>query len=148
MGTVELTIDARPAHVGIARLVAAAVARRSSAEADLIDEIKLAVGEACSRAVSVHQQHAPDAPVVVQLTTGPGEFAVAVLDQGPPGSESDPPPDSAHELTALAAAASDAGASIALALIAALADEVSVRRHDGGTVVRMRWSISDGGGAP
>ncbi|MCW2545929.1 MAG: anti-sigma-factor antagonist domain protein, partial [Mycobacterium sp.] len=34
----------------------------------LVDELRLAVGEACARAVGVNAQHAPDARVVVSVT--------------------------------------------------------------------------------
>ena len=52
MPTVELRFSALPAHVRTARLVAATVARRSGVDEDLLDEVRLAVGEACSRAVA------------------------------------------------------------------------------------------------
>ncbi len=55
MPKVELQISALPAHVRTARLVAAALGRRLGLDAVVIDEIKLAVGEACSRAVRVHR---------------------------------------------------------------------------------------------
>ncbi|HZG94399.1 MAG TPA: ATP-binding protein, partial [Mycobacteriales bacterium] len=60
---VELQIGALPAHVRTARLIAAAVARRCGVDDAVIDEVKLAVGEACSRAVSLHAEHAPTEPV-------------------------------------------------------------------------------------
>ena len=41
-----------PAHVRTARLVAVAVARRAGVDEDVLDEVRLAVGEACSRAVA------------------------------------------------------------------------------------------------
>ena len=52
MPTVELHFGALPLHVRTARLVAAALGRRVGLDAVVIDEVKLAVGEACSRAVS------------------------------------------------------------------------------------------------
>ena len=52
MATVELRFSALPAHVRTARLVAAAVARRAGVDEAVLDEVRLAVGEACSRAVA------------------------------------------------------------------------------------------------
>src|SRR5258708_40075656 len=72
MATVEMTFTPLPAHVRTARLVATAVARRSGVPEALLDEVRLAVGEACSRAVEVHQEHCPAVPVRVELT-GAGE---------------------------------------------------------------------------
>ena len=51
MATVEVTFTPLPVHVRTARLVATAVARRSGVAESLLDEVRLAVGEACSRAV-------------------------------------------------------------------------------------------------
>ena len=62
MATVEVTFTPRPAHVRTARLVATAVARRSGVDEALLDEVRLAVGEACSRAVEAHQRHCPAEP--------------------------------------------------------------------------------------
>src|ERR1700752_307512 len=67
MATVEVTFTPLPVHVRTARLVATAVARRSGVAESLLDEVRLAVGEACSRAVGLHQRHCPGEPVVVVL---------------------------------------------------------------------------------
>lgn len=48
MATVELTFSALPAHVRTARLVATAIARRTGVDESILDEVRLAVGEACS----------------------------------------------------------------------------------------------------
>ena len=70
MATVELRFSALPAHVRTARLVAAAVARRAGVDEALLDEVRLAVGEACSRAVEP-APHAPvsSEPVAIDLTS-------------------------------------------------------------------------------
>lgn len=49
MATVELRFSALPEHVRTARLVAAAVARRAGVDEAVLDEVRLAVGEACTR---------------------------------------------------------------------------------------------------
>ena len=48
MATVELLFSALPEHVRTARLVAAAVARRAGVDEAVLDEVRLAVGEACT----------------------------------------------------------------------------------------------------
>ena len=70
MATITLTISALPAHVRTARLMAATVARRAGIAASAIDEIRLAVGEACSRAVAAHKLHCPTQPILLQLIDG------------------------------------------------------------------------------
>ena len=49
--TVTLRLPPHAAHVRTARLIAAAMARRSGVGEDVLDEVRLAVGEACARAV-------------------------------------------------------------------------------------------------
>ena len=83
MATVELRFSALPAHVRTARLVAAAVARRSGVDEGVLDEVRLAVGEACSRAVHLHRRHCPDRPVLVTLVDDDDAFRVAVTDEAP-----------------------------------------------------------------
>src|SRR5207342_906881 len=80
MATVEMSFTPLPAHVRTARLVATAVARRSGVDEALLDEVRLAVGEACSRAVEAHQEHCPAEPVRVALTGTNGRFEVVVTD--------------------------------------------------------------------
>ncbi|AEH11590.1 hypothetical protein FsymDg_4337 [Candidatus Protofrankia datiscae] len=90
MSTVELRFAALPGHVRTARMIAAAVSRRSGVPEEILDEIKLAVGEACARAVSVNRRFDPQAPVIVRVSDGDGAFTVSVADRGP--RERDVPP--------------------------------------------------------
>jgi hypothetical protein len=72
---VELSFVARPAHVRTARQVAVALARRSRIPDDVLDEVRLAVSEACGLVVSLQRQERPDDPVVLRFEDGAG-FAV------------------------------------------------------------------------
>jgi anti-sigma regulatory factor (Ser/Thr protein kinase) len=83
MATVELSFTPLPAHVRTARLVATAVARRSGVAESLLDEVRLAVGEACSRAVEAHRLYCPGEPVRIQLSDTGGRFEVVVADAVP-----------------------------------------------------------------
>ena len=83
MPTVEIRFSPLPAHVRTARLMAVAVARRSQVDDSALDELRLAVGEACSRAVRLHQRYAPGVPVAMTLCDDDGAFAVDVIDEGP-----------------------------------------------------------------
>lgn len=62
---IELTLVAQPEHVRTARLVAVAVARTLSFADALLDEVRLAVGEVCARAV--RQAAACDPPRLVRV---------------------------------------------------------------------------------
>ena len=83
MATVEVTFTPLPAHVRTARLVATAVARRSGVDESLLDEVRLAVGEACSRAVEAHRRHCPAEPVKIEMTEQDERFVVTVSDHAP-----------------------------------------------------------------
>jgi anti-sigma regulatory factor (Ser/Thr protein kinase) len=124
MATVELSFTPLPAHVRTARLVAAAVARRSGVDESLLDEVRLAVGEACSRAVEEHRLHCPTEPVRLALTELAGRFEVEVTDTSTAGSAAD-------------GAAYPPGFGIAV--IAGLADDVQISETPAGTSIRMSW---------
>jgi serine/threonine-protein kinase RsbW len=89
MATVEMTFTPLPTHVRTARLVATAVARRSGVAEAFLDEVRLAVGEACSRAVEVHREHCPEEPVRVALTGSSGRFEVVVTNSAAHASDLD-----------------------------------------------------------
>src|SRR5688572_4865200 len=91
MATVELRFSALPEHVRTARLVAAAVARRAGVDEAVLDEVRLAVGEACTRAVGLHQSSGISAPVQVLLIEEEKQFSIEVGDEAPhavPGDKS------------------------------------------------------------
>ena len=139
MATVEVTFTPLPAHVRTARLVATAVARRSGVDEALLDEVRLAVGEACSRAVEAHQRHCPAEPVKIEMTDQGERFVVVVSDQAPTSSAS--AGANGHGVATLVQGADDAGtpAGFGLAVISGLADDVHVSSTSSGVSVRMSW---------
>jgi len=148
MPTVEVTFTPLPAHVRTARLVATAVARRSGVDETLLDEVRLAVGEACSRAVEAHRRHCPAEPVKIEMTDQGERFVVVVSDHAPasgPGTNGTNGHAVSHDAIADAVAlvqgAEEAGipAGFGLAVISGLADDVSVSSTSTGVSVRMSW---------
>jgi serine/threonine-protein kinase RsbW len=152
MAMVEVTFTPLPAHVRTARLVAVAVARRSGVPESLLDEVRLAVGEACSRAVEAHRKYCPAEPVKLELTDTGGRFEVVVTDSGrgaalagdQPGAEDDAagaqgvsgrPPAHANGHIGLED-------GFGLAVIAELADDVHISRTSAGVSVSMSWPSS------
>ena len=149
MATVEVSFTPLPAHVRTARLVATAVARRSGVEEALLDEVRLAVGEACSRAVEAHRRHCPAEPVRIALTDSAGRFEVSVTDTGDPGTAT-----YGDGFVVAGAAAADgsaapgpvpepaplgAGPALGLAVIQGLADDVEISETEDGVTIRMSW---------
>lgn len=147
MATVEMSFTPLPVHVRTARLVATAVARRSGVEEALLDEVRLAVGEACSRAVEAHQAQCPAEPVRIELTGADGRFEVVVTDAAiaaDAGTGAAPPPDGwAGNGIANGDSAHTAGGlpqeGLGLAVIAGLADDVQFSRTTSGLSIRMSW---------
>lgn len=141
MATVELRFSALPAHVRTARLVAAAVARRSGVDEAVLDEVRLAVGEACSRAVHLHRRHCPARPVLVILVDGDGAFRVSVADEAPSGEG-----DGSSFVDMAASSDLDqepVPPGVGLAVISGLVDDVEVENGPGGgMIVRMTWPLS------
>ena len=143
MATVEVTFTPLPAHVRTARLVATAVARRSGVDEALLDEVRLAVGEACSRAVEAHQRHCPAEPVRIEMTDTDERFVVVVSDHAPTASASPPEPAGRAGEDESATRGHGAGMAIpvgfGLAVISGLADDVRVSSSSSGVSVRMSW---------
>ena len=155
-----------PVHVRTARLVATAVARRSGVQEALLDEVRLAVGEACSRAVEAHRVHCPTEPVRIELTGAGGRFEVVVTDAaarddegahdhegdsaaGPGAANGLPAPGSGPDSGYPGADGSldDPEAllpqGLGLAVIAGLADDVKISRTSAGLSIRMSWPSGD-----
>ncbi|KJY22766.1 MULTISPECIES: ATP-binding protein [Streptomyces] len=146
MATVELRFSAQPEHVRTARLVAAAVARRAGVEEAVLDEVRLAVGEACSRAVGLHRTNGLTAPVRVVLTEEDKSFSIEVGDEvpGPGGS----PAETVSGLAAVQDSDGDTEDEMGLAVISGLVDDVEVTSGESGGTIRMSWPVSGSSDLP
>jgi anti-sigma regulatory factor (Ser/Thr protein kinase) len=122
VATVALSFQPAAEHVRTARLVAVAVARRAGLDEARLDEIRLAVGEVCARAVRRCREAGVTAAVLVELEDGGPVLDVVVTDR--------------------ASAPENEDEFVALALVRGLADEVDVEEGPGGPggVIRMSWS--------
>lgn len=138
--TVTLRLPPSAAHVRTARLIAAAMARRSGVGEELLDEVRLAVGEACARAVRMQERQGVTGPVTVEFGET-GRFRVSVVDGAKTGS--------GDELTAMANGsgtqapwADPSGDALGLALLGAVVQDLVVdQAGDGGTRVTMSWPL-------
>lgn len=65
MRPVEIRIPARPEYVGVVRLALAALARGASLDEEKLDELKIAVSEACTNSVMAQNEAGDDSPVRV-----------------------------------------------------------------------------------
>jgi hypothetical protein len=160
MATVRLSFSPYPAHVRTARLVGVAVARRAGVADATLDEVRLAIGEACSRAVALHRRHALTEPVEVELRDD-DLFTVRVTDRAPVSATDSavprtpvasvpvgfmPRPDTVDvfgrtedEIDALSE--EDVAVGMGLTLLAGLVEDLAVRpaQVGAGTEVEMSW---------
>jgi hypothetical protein len=121
--TIAITRD--PALVRTVRLVAAAVARRTDRDEEFVEEVRLAVGEACALMVGAGGDSRSAAePVTVRMTLG-DVLRVEVACANPVEVE-----DRAH---------SDIDGVEPWALLRGLIDDFSIVRSDLTTTVAMSW---------
>jgi anti-sigma regulatory factor (Ser/Thr protein kinase) len=113
---VKLTLPARPENVSVIRHVLGAFAEALLLPDDLIEDLRLAVTEACTNVV--RHAYSPDLPGPVEISIRPEEerVNVVVADRGRGiGSSSD-----------------TTGPGLGLPLIAAIADDVELQAVPGG----------------
>ncbi|HEX5741618.1 MAG TPA: ATP-binding protein [Pilimelia sp.] len=142
MADVRLCFSPAPVHVRTARLVGVAVARRAGLREELLDEVRLAVGEACARAVALHRQYGLRDQVQVEISDDE-PYTVRVVDRAPVeaslGLSALPP----HELADESLTDEALTVGVGFALLAGLVDDLQVRpvAEGIGTEVRMSWPL-------
>ena len=123
---ISVSIARDPALVRTVRLIAAAVARRASADEEFVEEVRLAVGEAC--ALMVGEDAPPDAgPVTVRLSIDE-RLSVAVTADGPVAVDDSPD--------------SDVDGVEPWALLRGLIDDLAVERDGETTTLSMSWPVT------
>jgi anti-sigma regulatory factor (Ser/Thr protein kinase) len=135
VSTVELQLPPHPHHVRTARLVGVAAARRAGLPDELVDELRWALGEACSRAVALHAAHAPQVAVRVLVREDSTGLTVDVIDQGPEGL----PPDDTDPEALFEGEQVDP--RVSLAVLSGLVDDIEITSSGTGTTVRLRWPL-------
>jgi serine/threonine-protein kinase RsbW len=130
----ELDVPSSPEYIAIVRLVVASVAGARRALADeRVDDLKLAVSEACTNAIEANNLVRPDAPVHVEIWEAPDRIEVSIEDSGPgfdPEKLAFPPPVTDPERL-------NFERGLGIPLIRTLVDNATFVRLDRGTSVRM-----------
>ena len=134
MNAVELEIPARAEFVALARLLVSSVAqaRRELAD-DRIDDLKLAVSEACTNAIEAHGASNVDERVVVRCVESDDRLDVMVEDRGAgfdPSSLPEHPPVTDPERL-------NFERGLGIPLIRSLVDEVDFETSSDGTAVKL-----------
>lgn len=128
---VELILPCRPEYVGVARLAVLGIASRMPFSYDEVEDVRLAVGEACTHAV----ERAGDTPATIHITSRvtPDALRVEIADNVPVGT---PPAAMTDDAQLLAEAGLDQQGLGAL-LMEILVDEVQIDATPAGTRVRL-----------
>jgi serine/threonine-protein kinase RsbW len=133
---VRLEIPARPVFVGVARSVVVAVASGlEGLDADRLEDLRLAVSEACTNAIEAHQADQIEQRVVVRCVLTPDTFEVSIEDSGA-GFE----PETAVPVRPQGELPPERGWG--LQLIRALVDDVTFEPAGPGTAVRLRLDLN------
>jgi serine/threonine-protein kinase RsbW len=142
VAVVELTIPARPSYLSLVRLIVDATigSLAPGLSAARLDDLKIAVTEACANAIEAHEAIYADGPVVVRCTIDDDRVTVDVVDRGrgfdPAHVESLPAATDPRRLR------HESG--LGIPLMRTLADVVSFRAADDGTAVRLTVYRLDG----
>ena len=136
----RLELPAQPAFVGVARSVVAAVASvLEGIDDDRLEDLRVAVSEACTNAVEAHRRDAVDDRIIVRCSTTPDQLEICIEDSGdgfdPSKLPDTPEPDALSER------------GWGLQLIEALVDDVTFRRTADGTAVDLVIRFDRGSGS-
>lgn len=128
--TVELILPCRPEYVGVARLAVLGIASRMPFSYDEVEDVRLAVGEACTHAV----ERAGDQAATIHITShvNPSQLTIEVVDNVPEGvTES-------RAANTAALSEDDPGVEgLGALLMEILVDDVVIESRPKGTRVRL-----------
>lgn len=129
MAIVRLEFTPEPAHVRTVRLVGVAVARRAGVADEQLDEVRLAIGEACARAVARHQRLGIRDVIEVAFSDG-DRYLVKVIDH-------------AGDVDQLNAEDDELTQDVSATLLQGLVKDLQMVPAEGGlgTEIRMAWPV-------
>ena len=131
--SVEMSIPAGTAYVGIIRLAVASLARTAGFDEERVDDIRIAVSEACTNAVLAHEEAGSQEAIKVGWTEAGDHIVVVIEDRvGTSGGNGANPQDSQGFSTRMV---------MSVALLQAMADDVSIEGSPGGgTTSRLTFT--------
>lgn len=124
---VELRIPCKPEYVGVARLAILGVASRMKFSYDQVEDVRLAVGEACTTSVEWAAKNSrQDTDIIVKSSIAESKLIVDITDHAGERQEASGSQEKESDQENLGAL-----------LITLLVDEVTVTPHNGGTHVKI-----------
>ncbi len=130
MALVQLQIPPRSPYVGVVRLALSSLARAAGLDEEKIDDIKIAVSEACANAVLSNEEAHSDDPVVISWDETDDAVRIEVAGRGATPSSDD--------LDDVDTQGFSTRAVMSIALLKSLVDEYHFEAHEGGgTTTRL-----------
>ena len=124
---VELRMPCQPEYAGVARLALLGVASRMRFSYDEVEDIRLAVGEACTNSVEWARRNGrQDSEIIIRSIMDGDTLTVEVEDQAGPRMET--PEQSSRDMDS---------EGLGALLVTLLVDEVRVIPRENGTCVQM-----------
>ena len=123
--SVLLEIPPKSVYVGVVRLAVASLARSSGVDEARVEDLKIAVSEACSNAVLAHEAKESDSPVTISWTEEGGSLVVEVADRGQTYDTRDGEPAADSQ-------GFDSRMVMSMALLGSLVDDYEIGVRDGG----------------
>ncbi len=130
----DLSVPTGPEYIAVVRLVVSSLAgaRRNLAD-ERIDDLKLAVSEACTNAMEAHEAAGVDQPVSVKVLEAPERLQIEVADHGrgfdPDNLPEHPPVTDPERL--------NFERGLGIPLMRSLVDDLAFEANGTGTTVRM-----------
>ena len=121
MATVELEVPSRSVYVGVVRLAVTSLAREAGLDEERVDDLRIAVSEACANALSPSRD-AP--PIRVFWTEAPDHLVVEIADDA--SNVYDPTNPAVSGETA------EDRLSLSIELLKSLVDECDIETSEGG----------------
>lgn len=132
MATVQLEIPSRPEYVGVVRLAIASLARQVGMEEEAVDELRIALSEACTTAVMTHNEAGLTDPVCVGWDADDAEVSIRVTSKVLPDS-----PEGVGSTTMSLASR----LIMSQALLESLASKVELEKSDSTTTTRLTFPL-------
>lgn len=129
--TVEIEIPPRPGYVGVVRLALASLARTAGMDEERVDELKIAVSEACTNALAANEEAGSGEALQIRWTQAETSVIVEVEDRA--GNPDRPNLEDSQGFSTRHA--------MAVALLQSLADEYQTSQGDDGSVTRMSFTL-------
>lgn len=133
MAPVQISIPPRSVYVGVVRLAVGSLARQAGCAEDVVDDLRIAVTEACTSVVLAHERAGNRSPVEVLWDEAGDRLVIEVRGRVPA-----PEPDEATDSSGFSSRD-----VLSLALIDSLVDDSEVSSSSEGTLTRLVLDTSD-----